>query len=222
MPSFFATANRRLSSLIRFRKTYQVLQKERIVSPDTGKEALRKLYCARRKSLAAEELALYSRHVCGVIRELEVYRKAECVAGFSALGAEPDLSSLFSEKRFFLPRYNAAAKAYEMVEIRDFGRDMVMGRYNIMEPHPELEAADIAWCNENLFYLVPAVACDLTGVRLGRGGGYYDRLLADCRTPKAGVIFSCQLSADPLVCCGHDVKLDMIVTENGCFECKSV
>ena len=188
----------------------------------SGKSELRKFYSSRRKALSREELADCSIRICGRIRELDVYRNTECVAGFFALGAEPDLSSLVPEKRFFLPRYNAASEAYEMVEIRDFERDMVMGRYKILEPHPELEAADIAWCNENLFYLVPAVACDLTGVRLGRGGGYYDRLLADCRTPKAGVIFSCQLSADPLVCCGHDVKLDMIVTENGCFECKSV
>ena len=189
---------------------------------ETGKTTLRKFYCARRKSLAPEELAAYSRKICDVIRSIDVYRQAECVGGFSALGAEPDLSSLFPEKRLFLPRYNSVEKAYEMVEIRDFRNDLVSGRYSIMEPHPELEAADIAWCNENLFYLVPAVACDLTGVRMGRGGGYYDRLLANCTAPKAGVIFSCQLSASPLVSCGHDVKLDMVVTENGCVECKSV
>ena len=189
---------------------------------ESGKSTLRKFYCARRNALTQDELSAYSIKICGVIRKLDVYRKSECVAGFSALGAEPDLSSLFPEKRFFLPRYNAVKKAYEMVEIRDFERDMVMGRYKILEPHPELEAADIAWCNEHLLYLVPAVACDLSGVRLGRGGGYYDRLLENCTAPKAGVIFSCQLSAEPLVCGVHDVKLGMLVTENGCVECKSV
>ena len=189
---------------------------------ESEKSALRKFYCARRNALTPEQLSVYSSKICGEIRKLDVYRKAECVAGFSSLGAEPDLSSLFPEKRFFLPRYSEMKKAYEMVEICDFKRDMVIGRYKIMEPHPELAAADIAWCNEHLLYLIPAVACDLTGVRLGRGGGYYDRLLENCTAPKAGVIFSCQLSAEPLICGTHDVKLDMIVTEDGCVECESV
>ena len=187
-----------------------------------SKNEARRYYRSRRNQLTAGELAGYSSRICDSIRNLCEYKNAECVAGFSAFGAEPDLSSLFPEKRFFLPRYNAVEKAYEMVEIRDFERDMVIGRYKILEPHPELEAADIAWCNEHLLYLVPAVACDLSGVRLGRGGGYYDRLLENCTAPKAGVIFSCQLSAEPLVCGVHDVKLDMLVTENGCVECKSV
>ena len=192
------------------------------MSSESGKQTLRKYYTEQRRSLSSKEREQFSLKICGAIRTLEAYRNAEYVAGFCALGAEPDLSSLFPEKRFFLPRYNAVEKAYEMVEIRDFERDMVTGRYKILEPHPELEAADIAWCNEHLLYLVPAVACDLTGVRLGRGGGYYDRLLENCTAPKAGVIFSCQLSAEPLICGGHDVKLDMLVTENGCVECKSV
>ena len=127
-----------------FSEDFQVLLKERIVELESGKSTLRKFYCARRNALTQDELSAYSIKICGVIRKLDVYRKSECVAGFSALGAEPDLSSLFPEKRFFLPRYNAVEKAYEMVEIRDFERDMVMGRYKILEPHPELEAADIA------------------------------------------------------------------------------
>ncbi|MBO7153613.1 MAG: 5-formyltetrahydrofolate cyclo-ligase [Lentisphaeria bacterium] len=185
----------------------------------SGKSELRKFYSSRRKALSREELADCSIRICGRIRELDVYRNTECVAGFFALGAEPDLSSLVPEKRFFLPRYNAASEAYEMVEIRNVESDLVIGRYNIPEPHPELEAADPAWCGANLLYLVPAVACDLAGVRLGRGGGFYDRLLASSRLPKIGVIFSCQI-AEKLPCEEHDVRLDMVVTEEVSVVCK--
>ena len=192
------------------------------MSSESGKISFRKFYAAQRKMLTQGELAEYSLKICGNIRSLEAYRNAECVAGFCALGAEPDLSSLFPEKRFFLPRFNAEKNAYEMVAIRDWKSDLVMGHYKIWEPRAELEAADIAWCNENLLYLVPAVACDRSGVRLGRGGGFYDRLLENSVMPKVGVIFSCQL-ADELPCVEeHDVRLDAVVTENKCLECKTV
>ena len=189
------------------------------VSLSSGKNQLRKLYTSRRNAMCETELADCSVRICENIRSLDIYRNSECVAGFFALGAEPDISSLFPEKRFFLPRYNGGTKAYEMVEMRDIEHDLVVGRYNIPEPRQELEAADAAWCGENLLYLVPAVACDLRGVRLGRGGGFYDRLLSDVKLPVVGVIFSCQL-ADALPSEEHDVRLDMVVTEEKSVVCK--
>lgn len=62
--------------------------------------------------------------------------------------------------------------------------------------------------------LVPAIAFDLNGQRLGRGKGHYDRLLA--RVPKAlriGVAFNCQLSFQPLPAEVHDQRMHFIVTE---------
>ena len=185
-----------------------------------SKNEARHYYRSRRNQLTAGELAGYSSRICDSIRNLCEYKNAECVAGFSAFGAEPDLSSLFPEKRFFLPRYREEEKMYEMVEIRDFRTGLVTGRYGIAEPHPELEAADPAWCRENLLYLVPAVACDRSGIRTGRGAGFYDRLLAGCVMPKIGVIFSCQL-AEALAYDEHDIRLDMVVTENECVVCKT-
>lgn len=188
----------------------------------SAKSELRKHYSAKRRELSNVELSEYSRKICGFIRTLDVYKQAECVAGFSALGAEPDLSSLFPEKRFFLPRYDAEKGAYSMVEIRDWESDLTTGHYNITEPRREIEAAGKAWCDANLLYLIPAVACDRRGVRLGRGGGFYDRLLENSQLPKVGVIFSCQL-AEQLPCGEpHDVRLDIVVTENEVLECKSV
>lgn len=192
------------------------------MSSESGKHTLRKFYTEQRNQLSREQLCSFSFKICENIRSLEAFRNAEYVAGFCALGAEPDLSSLFPEKRFFLPRFNAAEKVYEMVAIHDWTRDLTTGHYKIMEPRRELEAADIAWCNENLLYLVPAVACDSYGVRLGRGGGFYDRLLENSAMPNVGVIFSCQFTENLACSEEHDVRLSTIVTENECVECKSV
>ena len=184
------------------------------------KKALRRRYTGLRNALLPDERSEAGKKICEIIRSLEEYKRASCVAAFSALGAEPDLSPLFSEKRLFLPRFDAAKGVYEMVHVSDPENDLVIGKYGISEPRRELEAAGVEWCRENLLYLVPAVACDYQGVRLGRGGGYYDRLLDNCRMPAIGVIFSCQL-AESLPSEEHDVRLAMAVTENGCVKFSS-
>jgi 5-formyltetrahydrofolate cyclo-ligase len=69
--------------------------------------------------------------------------------------------------------------------------------------------------------LVPAVACDRQGTRLGYGGGYYDRLLSDpawTNIPTVGVVFDfaylTYLVADP-----WDIPLRAICTEHGFYRC---
>ena len=188
-----------------------------IVDLLSDKKTLRRYYSGLRNALSDTERSEASRKICEAIRSLDEYGRAECVAAFSALGAEPDLSLLFSEKRLFLPRFNAEKGVYEMVYVSDASRDLVTGKYGIAEPRRELEAAGIDWCRENLLYLVPAVACDFQGVRLGRGGGYYDRLLENCRMPAIGVIFDCQL-AERLPAEEHDVRLAVAVTEKRCLK----
>lgn len=61
--------------------------------------------------------------------------------------------------------------------------------------------------------VVPAVAYDRSGNRVGRGKGYYDRLLADSKARKVGVAYDFQvvdeIDADP-----HDVRVDVVITES--------
>jgi 5-formyltetrahydrofolate cyclo-ligase len=59
---------------------------------------------------------------------------------------------------------------------------------------------------------VPAVAFDTSGARLGRGGGYYDRLLAGCDGLKIGIAHNFQV-LDDIPSAPHDVRMDLIVTD---------
>ena len=185
---------------------------------NSDKALIRKHYCELRNRLDASEKAAASSAICGYIRQLPEYRRHPCVAAFSAFGAEPDLQFLFGEKRWFLPRFNRESALYDLVEVADPRTQLVTGRYGIVEPRGDLPAAAASWCRDNLLFLVPAVACSADGVRLGRGGGYYDRLLSGSEQPKIGVIFSCQL-AEKLPYDAHDVLMDVIVTENGMTRC---
>jgi len=81
----------------------------------------------------------------------------------------------------------------------------------MMEPDPlRCRAADIP----PDVILVPGVAFSPGKVRLGYGGGFYDRFLAASDALKIGVAFSCQVLPE-LPAEAHDVRMDAIITENG-------
>jgi 5-formyltetrahydrofolate cyclo-ligase len=69
------------------------------------------------------------------------------------------------------------------------------------------------------FALIPCIACDRSGRRLGRGGGYYDRFLAGRGFTKAAVCRQNML-LDELPHEAHDEKVDYIVTETGVYDCR--
>ena len=184
----------------------------------SGKSEFRKTFTARREALAPEYRSVADVAIRSVLEHWSVFAAAPAVAAFAAFGAEPDLLSLAVAKPWFLPRYVAERGSYTLVKVSDPGTDLVRGKYGIWEPRPELpELPEPRW--GELLFLVPAVACDRSGVRLGRGGGYYDRILGDPERRAAAVVYKCQLSDRALPCEAHDRRMDWIVTEDGVIEC---
>jgi 5-formyltetrahydrofolate cyclo-ligase len=89
------------------------------------------------------------------------------------------------------------------------------GSWGIFEPAPKfagwrpIEAASLNG------FLVPGIAFDRDGRRLGRGKGFYDRCLNGTKGFRVGVAFAAQLSRDPLPTEAHDARMDAVVTEEG-------
>ena len=185
---------------------------------EAAKRALRKEFSARRSSLDAELRRKYDAGICERVRALRGYRDAEYVAAYIRHGAEIDLSPLFRGRRLLLPRFDGRSGVYEMVAVENLELDLLPGKYGIPEPSPSLPAADPDLVASRALFLVPAVACDRQGRRLGRGGGYYDRLLAGVKTPPVAVIYSCQLSETALPGTAYDVPMGTIVTEREVIE----
>lgn len=187
---------------------------------DCEKKRLRSFYSTARRALSLEERESFNQAICSYVKELEVYKNAFCVAGFIPHGAEPDIRPLLVNKRSFLPRYNEAIGVYEMVEIANLEQDLVLGHYGIPEPRKELKAAEPEIVKNELLFLVPALSCDRTGRRLGRGGGFYDRMLEGAKLPPIGIIYSCQF-AENLPFEDHDLPVSYVVTELGATKCES-
>lgn len=108
-------------------------------------------------------------------------------------------------KHFFLPRVNGVN-----LEILPYDRSTLkLGAFHIEEPDGDnvYDPAEIE------MVIVPAIAYDAKGNRVGRGKGFYDRLLADIRATKVGIGYDFQL-VDVIDAEPHDVKVDIVITES--------
>jgi 5-formyltetrahydrofolate cyclo-ligase len=120
-------------------------------------------------------------------------------------------------KRVILPRVDRRARQLGLHRVIDPARDLVPGVLGIPEPTaglPEVPADSIDWA------LIPGVAFDELGYRLGRGAGHYDRLLPAMRADAVcwALSLSCQL-VPRLPIEPHDVPMDGITTADRTVQC---
>ncbi len=120
--------------------------------------------------------------------------------------------SYMYNKIIVLPAYEAETKKVTLHKVDDPEKDLVEGPRGNMEPNPErcktvpLDCLDIA--------IIPGLAMDEKGGRIGLGNGYYDRLIPDLpiTTRKVGLIFEDQIvSMVPME--SHDKYVDIVVTD---------
>ena len=181
--------------------------------PRETKAALRRQFIAALAAIPVAQRAADSARICAQLRELPVWKNAKSALLFAPMPAEPDIWPLLAEslaagKITALPRFHAGARNYTAARVQDLRADIVSGHIGIREPAascPEIPLSQFA------LVLVPGVAFDLRGNRLGRGKGYYDRLLAEVRGVKCGIAFEEQL-ADVVPVGPADVQLDFILT----------
>jgi len=197
--------------------------------PETmNKSEMRKIYIRLRKELAPDFRVQADNAICRNLLSVRELENADTVAAYFSDGTEPDLSGFIEKmmrkkKNFCFPRARGKADSpgeyeYELAEISDYPGDFVKGAYGISEPGPALDAVPENKYNE-LFWLIPGVAFDMKGRRLGRGKAVYDRLLGNGAGFKIGVFYECQKCASvPEE--EHDRPLDMIVTEKGVYRCQ--
>lgn len=184
--------------------------------PMTLLEQKRALRAEQRHRLAAmtpEERAADSEMLCRVLAGLPLWQGARGILAFAARADEPDLAPLLRRairegKTVALPRFSAATGLYEAAAVRDWERDLVRGEFGIWEPSA---AAPVVPLKPLDLVLVPGLAFSAKGARLGRGKGFYDRLLADVSGHRCGVLFEWQLVGEvPLE--PHDRLMNSILT----------
>ena len=148
----------------------------------TRKQALRQSIIAAREKLPASERLHLSHAIIGSVCDLAAYRQAQTVLGYLNFGAELAAElwvqqALADGKRVLLPRVNRASRHLDLYKVQDLQQDVAPGSWGIREPVVERCIKEDALGTVD-FILLPGVAFTREGARLGYGGGYYDKLLA--------------------------------------------
>ena len=177
----------------------------------TEKKELRKEIRARKRDIPVDELREMSRFLCERLLAYERLSNASTVMMYYPLSDEVDVTPVIEQlaengKTVVLPQVTGEAT---MVLRRYTGKaDLQEGAFGIMEPCGEIfsdyETIDVA--------IIPGMAFDRRGNRLGRGKGYYDRFLPllPARVYKIGICFPFQL-LDDIPMEEHDIKMDTIL-----------
>lgn len=182
-----------------------------------AKDALRARLIAERVALPAQEHAARSEAIARRLVALASWQRARTVLLTLPVRGEWDASivaraGLASGKSLILPRIDAPRRMLDLHRVGDLAHDVAPGRHGIPEPRPACERiapGDVEWV------LIPGVAFDLQGHRLGYGGGYYDRLLP-LLAPQAAKVagaFDLQI-VEAVPHARHDLPVDIIVTES--------
>ena len=156
------------------------------------KAKLRRSLLQQRQALTPQEWRQKSDRLCTHLQSSPRFTTAKTILAYFSFRQEPDLSPLFTSGiSEFSPNWGFPRCVGNHLVWHSWqpGNSLQTGAYGINEPHPNAptlspEVVDLI--------LVPAVACDSRGYRLGYGGGYYDRLLAApewSSKPTIGIVF---------------------------------
>ncbi len=180
-----------------------------------AKKILRQTIAQRKQAIRPEEKEQLSLLALSKLERLPEFEKAETVLLYHALPDELQTAAFIQKwenrKRLLLP-----VVAGEELLIKPYRKDKtVTGPFGIIEPEGEpvtrMETIDLA--------IIPGVAFSPKGTRMGRGKGYYDRLLEKLTCPRIGICYELQVSeevpAEP-----HDKPMDIIVTPERIIYCK--
>ncbi len=173
------------------------------------KRQLRQKIKQLKQALSPEQRAELSGKICAAIASLPGFDETSRIMLYHALPDEVDTSPMLTawheRKQFYLP----VVRGNDLIVSPYSPQSIKQGAFGIWEPSDiqETDPASMEWI------IVPGVAFDRRANRLGRGKGFYDRLLAQTHALKIGIGYDLQL-LDEIPCEPHDIKMDMIVTEN--------
>jgi len=179
------------------------------------KRRLRKHVKQLLAAMSPEEAAARSRKACALLLELPEYARAQSVMLYAPIAGEIDcleiaLDAWQRDTTVLLPRVSLEQRHMIAVRCRSLDDEMTIGSFGIREP-----ARGEPWPIEEIDFIVtPALAYDRQGNRLGRGGGFYDRFLAQPgrRGVACGLAFAQQV-VDEVPADSRDQRVDMLVTD---------
>lgn len=189
----------------------------------SDKRAIRARLLLQRRTLSPEERRTKCEAIARRLLTSSEFRAAETVHSYLASKAEVQTQEIIEEalrlkKRVVVPIVEPKTNGLTLSVLTDSHLSQLQpGPFGILELRPEFRKAIDP--KEVDLWLIPGVAFDEAGNRLGFGGGYYDRLLSGTSGRKIGLAFEFQivhrLPIEPT-----DHPIDLIITETRTIDCK--
>ncbi len=182
----------------------------------TQKESQRRQLLKARQRMPPRILAEKSASICQHLQNWPTFANSRLTLAYCSFRGEPDLSLLLQQQRVWgLPR----CEGQKLIWHRWFPTcewPLSPGTYGITEPDPTSPTVEPYQVD---LILVPCLACDINGYRLGYGGGFYDRMLSNpawASKTTIGIVFEyARLPQVPRE--SWDIQLNGICTESGLF-----
>jgi 5-formyltetrahydrofolate cyclo-ligase len=196
--------------------------------PDAARRILRARLVARRRALTPAERAHAARAVAAQALRCLPLHAGKRVAIYASLASELDTTPLIELARergceLYLPRIDRPRSARGM-RFLAMGGALRRNRLGIDEPEPAAARIGARWLD---LVLLPLVGFDRSGVRLGTGGGYYDRAFAfrnhrhAWHAPRlVGLAYAFQ-EVERIGAAAHDVRMDAVITDEGVIQCST-
>ena len=191
---------------------------------NSDKAALRRRFTSLRDNLREDERSAAEAAIYARLFDLPAWKKAPLVCGYMSLGSELDMAPVWERavsegKSYGLPVTVTGAKEGRMIFRRTAGftpDELIPARFGVREPSESCPALSLRELVGGLI-LVPGLAFDEEGYRIGYGGGYYDRFLSSLqaegiRVTAVGLVFGiCRaplLPREP-----YDIPVDYVIDE---------
>lgn len=178
------------------------------------KNQQRQIISHRLSSMTAGELAGKSDAACKIFLEGDLYSKSKVIMAYIAITGEADPSMIIKQafadcKLVAVPLIDWERKVINPVLLTSLTEGLKKNKYGILEPQ---ERQFIDPCSISAV-IVPGLGFDLHGNRLGRGGGYYDKFLANdgLKAIKCGFALDCQI-LDKITTTPTDISLEALIT----------
>ena len=157
------------------------------------------------------------KHIIQNIQRLISLKNFKYFAGYISIKNEVNLcpyyKTLLAEKNLlYFPKFNTQTQYYDLYHVTDLN-ELKEGKYGILEPNHKAKRLEDPGKKID-FWMIPGIAFDKNGNRLGWGKGYYDTLLKNVKGIKCGICYDIQV-INEIPVEKHDITMDIIISESG-------
>ncbi len=182
------------------------------------KDMIRKKMLRERRDMTSEEVKSLSSEIIAKLKKIPIYQNSKTIMVYLSFGNEVDSSELIKDcfkdgKRVVVPYCIKKDMSIMPTEIKDSNIDTTQAKVGYIQPKKEsLIPVDIA---EIDLIVLPGIAFDRKGYRVGFGAGYYDRFLGKLNfaIPTIGLAYDFQMVESFIRMKDYDIPVDYVMTE---------